>query len=178
MGVKKLGHVGIWAKDMQSMKQFYAEMIGLAVTDEGPAMAFMSSHPDEEHHEFALFQANAAHPSTDVQQISFSCESLEDIVEYYQRFKAGGVQFNQIVSHGNAVGLYFFDPEGNNCEVYWTTPFKARQPFAVAVDLSQPVPEILSFVEQDARQFAETGHYDPESFKRQKEQFLRDGIKV
>ena len=62
--------------------------------------------------------------------------------------------------------------------MYWTTPFKARQPFAVAVDLSQPVPEILSFVEQDARQFAETGHYDPESFKRQKEQFLRDGIKV
>ena len=82
------------------------------------------------------------------------------------------------MSHGNAVGLYFFDPEDNNCEVYWTTPFKARQPFAVAVDLSKPVEEILGFVEQDARQYAETGHADPESFKRQRQQFQRDGIRV
>ena len=178
MGVKKLGHVGIWAKDMPTMKRFYGEMVGLEVTDEGPGMAFMSSHPEEEHHEFALFQANPSHPATDVQQISFSCESLEDIVGYYERFKANGVRFNHVVSHGNAVGLYVFDPEGNNCELYWTTPFKARQPFAVAVDLSKPVAEILRFVDQDARQYAETGHADPESIKQQREQFQREGIRV
>jgi catechol-2,3-dioxygenase len=178
MGVKKLGHVGIYCQDLQKMRDFYRDVIGLQVSDETPSAVFMSSHPDDEHHEFALFQAQSPEQHTVVQQLSFSCESLEDIVNYYRRFKELGVRFRNVTSHGNAVGLYFFDPEGNVSEVYWTTPFKAHQPYGVAVDLRKPIDEILHEIEEDVKVYAATGHRDPASFEKQKEAFKEDGILV
>jgi catechol-2,3-dioxygenase len=178
MPIKKLGHVGIWAKDLPRMRDFYASVVGLKIADETPTAVFMSSDPEREHHEFVLFQANEANTHTSVQQISFSCESIQDIVGYYQRFKEHGVRFERVVSHGNAVGLYFRDPEDNRCEVYWTTPWQAHQPYGVAVDLTTPVDELLRSIEEDVKVYGATGHSDPESFKVQREQFEREGIKT
>ncbi|MBV9582095.1 MAG: VOC family protein [Chloroflexi bacterium] len=177
MSIKKLGHVGIYAQDLPRMRDFYSRIIGLQIADETSSAIFMSSDPDNEHHEFALF-AGTPEQKTCVQQISFSCENLEDIVGYYNRFKENGVRFRSVTSHGNAVGLYFFDPEDNVCEVYWTTPWKAHQPYGVAVDLTQNLDEVKRLIQEDVKIYAETGHRDPESFEKQKEQFAREGIRV
>lgn len=177
MAIQKLGHVGIYAQDLPKMREFYSSIVGLHIADETSGACFMSSDPDREHHEFVLF-AGTPDQKTCVQQISFSCEKLEDIVGYYQRFKDNGVRFRSVTSHGNAVGLYFFDPEDNVCEVYWTTPWKAHQPYGVAVDLTQDLDEVKRLIQEDVAVYAETGHRDPESFVKQKEQFEREGIKV
>ena len=177
MGIQKLGHVGIYAQDLPRMREFYTQIVGLTIADEAPGAVFMSSDPDREHHEFVLF-AGSPEQKTCVQQISFSCASLDDIRGYYEKFKANGVRFRSVTSHGNAVGLYFFDPEDNVCEVYWTTPWKAHQPYGVAVDLTQDLEEVKRLVQEDVAVYAETGHRDPESFARQKEQFEREGIRV
>jgi len=178
MAIQKLGHVGIYAKDLENMRDFYTRVVGLHVADESANAVFMSSDPDREHHEFVIFRSSGPEQQTCVQQLSFSCEKLEDIVEYYQRFKDNDVRFRSVTSHGNAVGLYFYDPEGNVCEVYWTTPWKARQPYGVAVDLTKDIDEIKRLVEEDVKVYAATGHSDPESFARQKEQLASAGIKV
>jgi len=99
-------------------------------------------------------------------------------VQYYQRFKQEGVRFRSVTSHGNAVGLYFYDPEGNVCEVYWTTPWQAHQPYAVAVDLTRQLDEVKRLIEQDVRVYGETGHRDPESFVRQKAELAAQGIRI
>jgi catechol-2,3-dioxygenase len=177
MPIQKLGHVGIYAQDLPRMRDFYTRVVGLQIADEAPNAVFMSSDPDREHHEFVLF-TGTPEQKTCVQQISFSCEKLEDIVEYYNRFKANHVRFRSVTSHGNAVGLYFFDPEDNVCEVYWTTPWKAHQPYGVAVDLTQDLNEVKRLIQEDVKVYAETGHRDPQSFERQKEQFEREGIRV
>ncbi len=179
MAIQKIGHVGIYAKDIMKMRHFYSEVVGLTIADEdlnGLGAVFMTSDKEREHHEFVLF--GRPEETTCVQQISFSCESLQDIVNYYHRFKEHSVRFDRVVSHGNAVGLYFYDPEGNRCEVYWTTPWKARQPYGVAVDLSRDQQEILREIEADVAQYAETGHRDPQSFVKQKEQLESEGIRV
>lgn len=176
MAIKKLGHVGIWAKDFEKMRDFYSQVLGLTISDQTNNAAFMSSDPKREHHEFVVFRAQEPDQHTSVQQISFSCEKLEDVIEYYHRFKRHGVRFSRVVSHGNAVGLYFFDPEGNRIEVYWTTPFEARQPYGVAIDINRPVAEILKEIEDDVKIYAATGHVDPDSFVKQREQFAREGI--
>lgn len=178
MPVKKLGHVGIFAQDFAKMRDFYSKTIGLTITDETPTAAFMSSDPEREHHELLIAKAGDANQRTSVQQLSWSCQSLSDIVGFYQKFKAQGVKVSRAVSHGNAVGLYFFDPEGNHCELYWTTPFQARQPYGVAVDLNRSEDEILREIEADVKIHGATGHRDPESFVRQREQFIRDGVSV
>jgi catechol-2,3-dioxygenase len=177
MPIQKLGHVGIYAQDLPTMRDFYTRVVGLQIADEAPNAVFMSSDPDREHHEFVLF-AGTPEQKTCVQQISFSCEKLEDIVQYYNRFKDNNVRFRSVTSHGNAVGLYFFDPEDNVCEVYWTTPWKAHQPYGVAVDLTQDLDEVKRLIQEDVAVYAESGHRDPESFERQKEQFEAAGIRV
>jgi catechol-2,3-dioxygenase len=178
MAIKKLGHVGIYAQDLPNMRKFYTEMVGLTVADETPSAIFMSGDPEREHHEFALFAASGPEQKTCVQQISFSCSDLEDIVDYYHRFKDNGVRFRSVTSHGNAVGLYFYDPEGNVCELYWTTPWRAHQPYGVAVDLTRSLDEVKRLVQEDVAIYAETGHRDPESFTRQKEDFAAQGIRM
>ena len=178
MPIQKLGHVGIYANDLQNMRDFYSRVVGLKVADEAANAVFMSSDPDREHHEFALFRADGPDQKTCVQQISFSCEHLEDIVAYYHAFKDNNVKFRSVTSHGNAVGLYFYDPEGNVCEVYWTTPWKAHQPYGVAVDLTRDLDEVKRLIQEDVAVYGATGHRDPESFVRQKEQLTAAGIRV
>jgi catechol-2,3-dioxygenase len=179
MAIKKLGHVGIYAQDLPTMRQFYQDVVGLQVSDEddGLGAVFMSSDPDDEHHQFALFRANGR-TGSNVQQISFSCASLEDILDYYERFRRAHVKIDRVVTHGNAVSIYFFDPEDNRCEVYWTTPWKAKQPFAYGIDLTRPKGEVLEQVEQLAKQYGATGVRSPESFKGQKERLLEQGFRV
>jgi catechol-2,3-dioxygenase len=178
MPISKLGHVGIYAQDLENMRDFYTRVVGLKIADEAPNAVFMSSDPEREHHEFVIFRSESPEQKTCVQQISFSCENLEDIVQYYDRFKSQGVRFRSVTSHGNAVGLYFYDPEGNVCEVYWTTPWKAHQPYAVAVDLTQDLERVKALIEDDVREFGATGHRDPASFERQREELVNQGIRV
>ena len=61
------------------------------------------------------------------------------------------------MTHGNAIGVYFPDPEGNRCEVYWPTGLQARQPFALAIDLDQEPEAIMNTVRQAVAEFGATG---------------------
>jgi catechol-2,3-dioxygenase len=95
-----------------------------------------------------------------VQQISFRCDTLEDVIEHYQRLTAAEVEIDMVVSHGNAIGVYFYDPDHNRCEVYWNTGLLARQPYLEGVDLTRPVPEIVALVEESVRRYGEAGIVD------------------
>ena len=56
---------------------------------------------------------------------------------------ANKIPINRIVSHGNAVGIYFQDPDGNQVEV-WPTGIDRPQPFGKPVDLAASDEEILA----------------------------------
>src|ERR1700733_13281513 len=103
------------------MRDFYERVIGLTVTDEDEeqGIVFFSAQPDVEHHEFVLQRGRTAAPGSMLShQISWRVDSVETLQAYHQRFKEEGVPVQQEVTHGNAYGIYFFDPEGNRGEVY------------------------------------------------------------
>jgi catechol-2,3-dioxygenase len=163
MGIAKLGHVGIHCNDLEAVKAFYRDVLGLTVTDEDPdaGMAFLSSQPEHEHHELVLMRGrDVPQGAMMLQQISFRCNALSDVLEFYARFKAHRVTFDMVVTHGNAVGVYFFDPEGNRCEVYWPTGLTARQPFLEALDLTQPPSVIMAHIEDLVARYGATGYVD------------------
>ena len=143
------------------MRDFYTRVVGLQIADEAPNAVFMSSDPDREHHEFVLFTRHDPSRRRASSRSRSAARSLEDIVQYYNRFKDNDVRFRSVTSHGNAVGLYFFDPEDNVCEVYWTTPWKAHQPYGVAVDLTQDLEEVKRLIQEDVKVHGETGHSTP-----------------
>ena len=158
-----LGHVGLHVRDLDRAKAFYRDVLGLTVTDEDPerGMVFMSARPDEEHHELLLLGGrDTPDGAIHLQQIAFRCDSLEDVIEFSQRFAEHDVPLDMVVSHGNAVGIYFFDPEQNRCEVYWQTGLPARQPYLESVDLTQRPEDILRSVRASVARNGAGGYVD------------------
>ena len=68
---------------------------------------------------------------------------MKELKEYYRLFREKGVKILETVTHGNAVSIYFADPEGNRLEVYWATGIKWPQPFKRPVDLTLPDEALL-----------------------------------
>lgn len=143
-----LSHVGIFVRDLQRSKEFYTRVLGLTVTDEDERFVFLSAQPDREHHELALLAGREAPAGVPiVQQISFRCPSVQDLREYYQRIVAEGVTIQRQTTHVIALGLYFFDPDGNPVEVFWDTGRRYPQPFNSPMDFSLSEEEILAQAE-------------------------------
>lgn len=162
--ISKLGHIGLHVKDLERAKRFYRDILGLQVTDEDldKGVVFLSARPEQEHHELALFAGrNVGTDAAVLQQVSFRCDTLDDVIGFHRRLREHGVPIEMTASHGNAIGLYSFDPEGNRCEIYWGTGLVARQPYLESVDLTQPKAEIMRRVEASVREHGATGFSDP-----------------
>ena len=158
--VAELGHVGLRCADLAAQVRFYTELVGLTITDHDEALGvwFLSARPDVEHHELLLAAGrDVPFGASLIQQVSFRCTTLEDVVGFLDRFRAADVPIDMVVSHGNAVGVYFFDPEGNRCEVYWQTGLSARQPFVENIDLNQSIGEILRQIRESVTRYGAEG---------------------
>jgi len=150
-----LGHVGLYCNDLPKMRQFYAETLGLTISDEDRqrGICFLSAAPESEHHELALVQVkDPAQKTRNVQQVSFKVRDLESVREFYHRLRAAGMKIDRTVTHGIACSVYFYDPEDNRVELYYTTPYKVRQPLGEPIDLDQPDEALLAV----AKSFEET----------------------
>ena len=145
--IEALGHVGVYAEDLMKQRDFYSRVLGLQIADEdldNRGMVFMSADPKREHHEFVLVKGGVSNDDSKViQQISFIVNSVEDLKEYHQRLKAENITIDRTVSHGNALGMYFFDPEGNRIELYYRTGFDVPQPHGDVIDLEDSVEQLL-----------------------------------
>ncbi len=144
--VTSLGHVGLHVHDIERSKAFYRDILGLKVSDQSSqtGSTFMTAQDRlAEHHELLLVPGREDGGKV-VQQISFRCGSLAELKEFHRLFLTKNVPINRIVSHGNAVGIYFQDPDGNQVEVYWPTGKDWPQPFGKPVDLSASDEEIVA----------------------------------
>ncbi|GAA3873845.1 hypothetical protein GCM10023084_28530 [Streptomyces lacrimifluminis] len=151
MGITGLGHTGFWVQDLTTMRDFYERVMGLTVTDEDEELGivFYSARPEDEHHEFVLQRGRTAPPGAKLtHQVSWRVDSLETIIDFHRRFRAEGIEVQQEVTHGNAIGIYFFDPEGNRNEVYLRIERDVRQPFRKTIDLDQDPQQILAQAER------------------------------
>ncbi len=151
-------HVGIYATDVDRMVDFYTRVLRFVISDRGKTtysgvdIAFMTRDPAE-HHQFVIAAGRPADLSfSTINQISFRVDSLQTLRELHERLKREpGVKMLGPVTHGNAVSLYFQDPEGNRVECLIDTPWHVPQPYRIPVDLSLTDQEIWSKIEKDAR---------------------------
>jgi catechol 2,3-dioxygenase-like lactoylglutathione lyase family enzyme len=143
-----LGHVGLYCHDLGKMRDFYSRVLGLTISDEDRqrGICFLSAAPDAEHHELALAQAKEPGQKTqNVQQVSFKVKSLNDVRAFYHRLQDAGMRIDRTVTHGIACSVYFYDPEDNRVELYYTTPYNVRQPLGEPIDLDRTDEELLAF---------------------------------
>src|SRR5215472_10788928 len=132
-------HVGRYAKDPAASAEFYRDVLGMQVvggsTPDHPfgATAFLTSRPNEESHEIALF-ANPAFA-----HIAFKVSSLTELRALYKRVVERNIPIKFAANHGVSFAFYFDDPDGNMIEVYWPTGDLSRplQPYMESLDFSQ-----------------------------------------
>lgn len=171
--IAELGHVGIRCQDVARQVVFYTKVLNLTITDHDEELDtwFLSSRPDREHHELLLTGGrDVPEDARLIQQISFRCNSLDDVIGFYHALKASGTRMDAVVSHGNAVGIYFFDPEGNRCEVYWQTGLTATQPFVEYIDIEGDPAELLDSIRRSVDAHGATGFRAPRYVEWAKEQ--------
>ena len=149
-------HVGIFVTDIERMVDFYTRFLGFVVSDRGKAgndgeLAFLTRDP-REHHQLVMATGRPADvPFNVVNQISFRVDSLGTLREMHERLKSEQMKILGSVTHGNALSVYFRDPEGNRVELLIDTPWYVPQPHRIPLDLSMPDDALWSWVEARAR---------------------------
>ena len=152
-------HVGIYVRHLAQMEGFYTRFMGLVVTDRGPLetpggtvdLVFLSRDP-REHHQLVLASGRPAEvPFNVVNQLSFRVASLADLRGLHERLHAEGVTEIRPVSHGNALSVYFRDPEGNRVELFIDTPWHVTQPLRIPFDFSRSDEALMRWAEETAR---------------------------
>jgi catechol-2,3-dioxygenase len=136
-------HVGLRATNPAASAEFYRDVLGMEIVGgtapDHPlgATAFLSSRPDEESHEIALF-ADPAFAHT-----AFKVSSLAEFRSFHARVVEKNIPIKFVFNHRASFAFYFDDPDGNMIEVYWPTGESYTQPYVEPLDLSQPDETLL-----------------------------------
>ena len=136
----KLSHFGIFVYDIDRMTAFYTTVFGLRVTDEGPGntfnfmLRFLTSSADQ-HHQLALAAPRPPGAPSTVMQLSFKVDAIQQLREVRALALEMGATKMRGLNHGNALSIYFMDPEDNTVEVYLDTPWYVKQPHGDPLDL-------------------------------------------
>jgi catechol-2,3-dioxygenase len=140
------------------MEQFYTRVLGFVVTDRGPLgpveLVFLS-RDSAEHHQLVLASGRPGGGFNPINQISFRMSDFSGLREMYRRLESEGrregVSELAPVSHGNALSVYFKDPEGNRIELFIDTPWYVQQPLRVPMDMNLSDVELWRWAETEAR---------------------------
>src|SRR4029078_13314795 len=152
-------HMGMFVADLWSMRYFYPGVLGFTVTDSGELetprgtlqFVFLSRNPAE-HHQIVLATGKpAALPFNPINQISFRMAEFSGLREMYRRVVKEEVKELYPASHGNALSVYFHDPEGNRIELFVDTPWYVQQPLRIPMDMKLSDDELWKWAEAEAK---------------------------
>ena len=153
----RLSHCVVYVRDVRKMVDFYREMLGFDVADQGPMdpntpegvqLVFLTQ-VGSDHHQIAFANVRGDGPSTTLDHVAFRVDRLDEVKGLAQRLTDDGRATNIVaVNHGNAWSCYFEDPEGNRLEVFCDSPFHVQQPQIDAWDFAMSESELREATEK------------------------------
>ena len=152
-------HFGMFVRDLERMADFYSRVLGFAVSDRGEldtphgkvALVFLTRDPNE-HHQIVLASGRPdSVPFNPINQISFRVQDFAGLRELHRAIQREPVSEISPVSHGNALSVYFKDPEGNRIELFVDTPWYVTQPLRIPMDMSLSDAALWRWAEDTAR---------------------------
>jgi catechol 2,3-dioxygenase-like lactoylglutathione lyase family enzyme len=133
---RRLQHIGLVARDLDRMVDFYCEVIGLHVSDrmpypeDDPISEGIFLRCNADHHVISMFglrdpappqESDRAEPRPGLHHFAFEMGSFEELraAAAYVREHDLPVRAMRIGGPGCQLRIYFWDPENNLIELYW-----------------------------------------------------------
>jgi catechol-2,3-dioxygenase len=150
-------HFGVFVHDIERMAAFYTRVLGFAISDRGQlgktSLVFLTRDP-REHHQIVLAGGRPGELAFNaINQISFRMQDFAGLRGMYRALQGeSGVSEIAPVSHGNALSVYFRDPEGNRIELFVDTPWYVEQPIRIPMDMALADDALWTWAENTARE--------------------------
>ena len=125
MRIQKIGHIGLYCRDIEKMKQFYTDILGMKLSDVNErGMVFLRFGAD--HHSFNLVSMpeemkNKGSGAEALQHIALEVADLEELKKVKKYLQSKGVKGHTKIKHegpGNNYVYDFQDPEGNQLQFF------------------------------------------------------------
>jgi catechol-2,3-dioxygenase len=115
----RLSHLVLQTNRLTDMRDWYCDVLNAKVAFENEVLCFLAY--EEEHHRIALVSFGNCTPEAEdsigMHHVSFDYETLEDLLENWERLSSQGVTPEWTMNHGPTISLYYRDPEGNRLEL-------------------------------------------------------------
>ena len=127
VNARNLAHVVLRVRDADASAAWYQKVLGLKVRFRMPGrMAFLAASEDSSH-ELALMSLGPGAPPPQsnrvgLYHVGWQVSRLEDLEGITGRLKSQGVQVAGVGDHGISLGVYVFDPDGNELEIFYELP--------------------------------------------------------
>ena len=176
--VRRLGHFGFNVEKIVEGREFYADLLGFKLSDTldfanapwfpkdadlGETRGYFMRHGTD-HHAFVLFPKKVMDhradrkfaPEVTVNQITWQCGSLKEIVEARGYFAAQQVRIQRVGRDmpGSNWHVYVYDPDGHTNELYygieqigWNQLSKPRAMYYRGFNEKPPLPQISESAE-------------------------------
>lgn len=122
--VKRIAHIVLYVRDPEASGRWYSEVLGMQVSArvaDGPYRGGVFLSFGEQDHDLALFPSTATERGKEFEHIGFEVDcsgDLDQLRRLYGRMLRHNVRINEVLDHGVSIGIYFFDPDGHQLEVF------------------------------------------------------------
>lgn len=123
--VKRVAHIVLYVRDPEASASWYGEVLGMKVSarvPDGPYKGGVFMTFGEQDHDIALFPTTDNSPrGKEFEHVGLQVDCDKDIDSLrrlYGWMIQKNVKINEVLDHGVSTGIYFFDPDGHQLEVF------------------------------------------------------------
>lgn len=126
--IKRIAHVVLYVRDPETSAAWYKDVLGMEVSSrvgDGPYKGGLFMTFGHHDHDIALFPGDPeASRGKEIEHIALELDGdkeLNELRRVYATFLDKGVKIAEVLDHGIAHGLYFYDPDGHMLEIFAPT---------------------------------------------------------
>jgi catechol-2,3-dioxygenase len=117
-----LHHTGNFTTRLDEMLEWYRNVVGMEITLSPSSFEGHFVTNDATHHRMSFIKPPGLKPdpvrdAACVNHTAFEYESVDDLLESWERLKELGILPHTAVDHGPTFAFYYWDPDGNNVEL-------------------------------------------------------------
>jgi catechol 2,3-dioxygenase len=122
--VRRIAHIVLYVRDPESSAKWYCDVLGMRISATVPAGPYTGGvflSFGEHDHDLALFPGTPQAAGKEFEHIGLEVDcdgDLDQLRRLYGKMLQHKVRINEVLDHGVSIGVYFFDPDGHQLEVF------------------------------------------------------------